>query len=179
VLNPDDIDPYMRCRELLAAREAELAEAQAHIDGLEGEPTKALAMKWKARAEQAEAELAEARKGWDAETVKRQVADFNALGDAARDWRERAEQAEAELATVRQTRDNWMTAATGYMSDVRELEAELATVTAALATLHSAVQAHGCPVCLPVNGWGHTPLCPISAAIAAKPAPPPVQEEPE
>jgi DNA repair exonuclease SbcCD ATPase subunit len=40
---------------------AELAEAQAHIDGLEGEPTKALAMKWKARAEQAEAELATVR----------------------------------------------------------------------------------------------------------------------
>jgi chromosome segregation ATPase len=48
-------DAYVR---RLAACEAELAEAQAHIDGLEGEPTKALAMKWKARAEQAEAELA-------------------------------------------------------------------------------------------------------------------------
>jgi hypothetical protein len=48
-----------------AALEAELAEAQARIDGLEGEPTKALAMKWKARAEKAEAELATVRGALD------------------------------------------------------------------------------------------------------------------
>jgi beta-glucosidase-like glycosyl hydrolase len=43
--------------------------------------------------EQAEQALAA---GWDAETVKRQVADFNALCDAARGYRERAEQAEQD-----------------------------------------------------------------------------------
>jgi hypothetical protein len=40
--------------------------------------------------------------GWDAETVKRQVADFNALCDAARGYRERAEQAEQERDRLRE-----------------------------------------------------------------------------
>jgi hypothetical protein len=38
--------------------------------------------------------------GWDAETVKRQVADFNAVCDVARKERERAEQAEREVARL-------------------------------------------------------------------------------
>jgi chromosome segregation ATPase len=99
--------------EVLAAREAELAEAQAHIDGLEGEPTKALAMKWKARAEQAEAELANLHVA-----ARKLAASFNRVDItlAAREAelatvRAGAAQAEAELATVREEAEKWRSAA--------------------------------------------------------------------
>jgi DNA repair exonuclease SbcCD ATPase subunit len=133
--------------EVLAAREAELAEAQAHIDGLEGEPTKALAMKWKARAEQAEAELANLHVA-----ARKLAASFNRVDItlAAREAelatvRAGAAQAEAELATVREEAEKWRSAASvlcGAHIGVPQATCpvcELATLRGALEAIRASV----------------------------------------
>jgi predicted nucleic acid-binding Zn-ribbon protein len=54
-----------------------------------------------------DARIAELEAGWDAETVKRQVADFNKLCDEIRRLRDDLAAREAELAILEEARDHW------------------------------------------------------------------------
>jgi len=129
------------CEAAKASRDAACHERDATIEALEKAERERDAAKnaedhwWKEvqatrellqQAEATTRRLAdELAAGWDAETVKRQVADFNALCDAVRHHKEEARRLEDELAVTAQERDAWMKewARKGDRADKAKVEA--------------------------------------------------------
>jgi uncharacterized protein YukE len=122
-----------------------------------------------------DARIAELESGWDAETVKRQVADFNKLCDEIRRLRDALAAREAELAEAKQTENHWWKEVLATRELLKQAEAELATLRGALERVIE--NPHGCRFCdaggvLRRPDRRHDDDCPYLAASAALATPP-------